>query len=146
MQAGGAPGVLPPVALLPSTATSPPHAEPTHIPSQRRSRLPGRKGRKPGEAACVERGLGIAAQSRRVPPSFHLALPKRRLLRVNLTQLTKRWPTPSSITAGGGQRRKEKRMGEKRRGVQRRGRGETLKACQSLLIILIAELQLHAKA
>lgn len=77
-------------------------------------------------------------------PSFHLAAPKWHLLRVNLTQLTKCWPTQSSITVGGGQRQKER--GWERRGVQQRGREETLKACQSLLIILIAELKLHAKA
>lgn len=38
-----------------------------------------------------------------------------------------------------------KRMGEKR-GAEEGGGRETRKACQSLLIILIAELKLHAKA
>lgn len=36
-------------------------------------------------------------------------------------------------------------MGEKR-GAEEGGARETRKACQSLLIILIAELKLHAKA
>jgi len=44
-------------------------------------------------------------------------------------------------------REKERERDEERDGKRERGEGrETLKACQSLLIILIAELKLHAKA